>query len=100
LIIGITFFLINIFRSCEIKKNISLLTIFLISLLMIIRIFFAVAPNAYGFFLTTLALVCYYFFFFEIIPKLFIFLFPSYRFSFSKIFFFEMIKKHWDTRKL
>ena len=87
LIIGITFFLINIFRSCEVKKNISLLTIFLISLLMIIRIFFAVAPTAYGFFLTTLALICYYFFFFEIIPEIFIFLFPSYSISFSKPLF-------------
>jgi hypothetical protein len=107
LIIGITFFLINIFRSCEIKKNISLLTIFLISLSMIIRIFFAVAPNSYGFFLITLALVCYYFFFFEIIPKLFIFLFPSYSISFSKplfslllaCLFLSLALSHWHITR-
>jgi len=87
LIIGIIFFLTNIFRSYEINKNISLLTIFLISFFMIVRVLFAVTPHTYGFFLTSLALVCYYFFFFEIIPKIFIFLFPSYSILFSKSLF-------------
>lgn len=87
LIIGIAVFLTNLFRSYEVKKNISLLTIFLISFLMIIRIFFAVTPHDYGFFLTSLALICYYFFFFEIMPKIFIPLFPSYSISFSKPLF-------------
>ena len=103
LIIGITFFLINIFRSCEVKKNISLLTIFLISFLMIIRVLFIVIPNWYGFYLATLGLVCYYFFFFEIIPKAFTCLFSKFNTSFSKpifsflltCFFISLAFSHW-----
>ena len=103
LIIGITFYLINIFRSYEIKQNISLLTIFLISFLMIIRVLLIVIPNWYGFYLATLGLVCYYFFFYEIIPLIIVPLSSRFNISFSKplysfllsCFFISLALSHW-----
>ena len=103
LIIGITFFLTNILRSYEVKKNISLLTIFLISFLMVIRVLFIVIPNWYGFYLATLGLIGYYYFFYEIIPKVFTCLSPRYSISFSKplfsfllaCFFISLAFSHW-----
>jgi hypothetical protein len=103
LMIGITVFLINIFRSEEVRKNISLLTIFLISFLMVIRVLFIVIPNWYGFYLATLGLVGYYYFFFETIPLIIVPLSSRINISFSKpvysfllaCFFISLALSHW-----
>lgn len=55
-------------RSSEYKEPLALLTLFLISLSLIPRIFFRTLPYPYGFYLLPLSLICYYFFFFKLLP--------------------------------
>jgi hypothetical protein len=68
--IGISISLIKIFYLPDFKKNLSLLLLFLISLLMILRIFLNTNPFGYGFYLLNLGLICYYIFFFGIFKEI------------------------------
>lgn len=70
LVIGIGIFLYNIFLKNDVKlfkENLSLLTLFTISFLMIFRIILNTNPSGYGFFLVSLGLISYFIFFFRIV---------------------------------
>jgi len=66
LIIGALISFIKSFCCDELKKNISLSVLFLVSLLVFTRLFLRTMPAGYGFYLLDLGLVGYYIFFFEI----------------------------------
>jgi hypothetical protein len=83
LIIGASMSFIKTLRLFEFKKNVSLLSLQLISLLTISRIFFRPTVNGYGFYLLVLGLVCYYIFLFVTVKPLF----KKYLRNFSDIFF-------------
>lgn len=64
LIIGVIVSSINVFRSINFKKNISLFLMFSLSLLIMLRVVLNAAPYGYGFYLLDLGLIGYYIFFF------------------------------------
>lgn len=66
LIVG-TAYSIKSLRSSDYKEPLALLTLFLISLSVIPRIFFRTIPYPYGFYLLPLGLICYYIFFFRLL---------------------------------
>jgi hypothetical protein len=68
LILGILFCSYNLLfsKKPETRKYFSLLTIYLLSLVLILRIFLRVSANYYGFFMAVPGLVCYCIFFVEI----------------------------------
>ncbi len=68
LLLGIMGSVYKIFSSQELKENLALLTLFLISFMTILRIIFNTTPRAYGFYLLTLGLICYYVFFIRFLP--------------------------------
>ena len=67
LIAGVTMFLVKTLRSSDHRRPLALLTLFLISLSLILRIFFQTTPYGYGFYLLPLSLICYYLFFFKLL---------------------------------
>lgn len=66
LIIG-TAYSIKTLRSSYYKEPLALLTLFLVSLSLIPRIFLRTIPYPYGFYLLPLSLICYYLFFFKLL---------------------------------
>lgn len=67
LLAGIPLLIYRAFFSKVSKKDMALLSLFLISLLLIFRIIVFIPPHSYHFCFFALPLLCYYFFFFEIV---------------------------------
>ncbi len=67
LVIGISLFFIRAIRNpFSSQENLSLLTLFIISFLIIIRILLKTNPDNYGFYLLGMGMVCYFIFFMKI----------------------------------
>ena len=93
LIVG-TAYSIKGLRSSDYKEPLALLTLFLISLSVIPRIFFRTIPYPYGFYLLPLSLICYYIFFFKLLRNFLQIYFDKYLKSYSLIlgiFFISLI---------
>lgn len=67
ILIAGTAYSIKRLRSSDYKEPLALLALFLISLSVILRIFFRTIPYPYGFYLLPLGLICYYIFFFKLL---------------------------------
>ena len=100
LFIGIIIFLARYLRSSNSTKDLSLLTLFLISLLMIVRILLNATPHNYGFYLLSLGIICYYIFFLKLFPAALNSLSKTGKNPFSVIlpvFFLLLIIPHWEN---
>lgn len=63
LLTGSILFTIKAVKGSCFKKDISYAAVFVVSLAVMIRIFFNATPHQYGFYMLSLSLVCYYVFF-------------------------------------
>lgn len=93
LMIGIAYSIKNL-RSYNYKEPLALLTLFLVSLSVIPRIFFRTIPYPYGFYLLPLSLICYYIFFFKFLHNFLRIYFNKHTKSYSLIlgiFFISLI---------
>jgi len=98
LVIGISIFFIKTIRLSHYKENLSLLTLFLISFLLTLRIFLNTTPHGYGFYLLSLGLICYYIFFLKVIRDLLQVHINYYSDLFHSIlivFFIFLINNYW-----
>ena len=71
LVAGIIAFFIRTMRRIDLKRNISLLALFVVALLMMVRVILNATPFHYGFYSLILGLICYYVFFFDLCGKYF-----------------------------
>jgi hypothetical protein len=98
LITGMAISFRTVNKSSNYKKNLALFTLFFISLLTIIRLFFQTHHTRYGFYLLNLGLVSYYIFFFELLKRWLqrhIKKFPARLFTSALICFFITLSLCW-----
>lgn len=99
LLIGIPLIFIKTVRASDFKKNLSLLALFIVSALTMLRIFLNTSPINYGFYLLSLCLICYYIFYLDFFKTFLLrwIKIPSTHLSSAFFIFFTLlIIPHWE----